>query len=76
MGAGAGADFADESLIPATLGAIRAQMAPDIAAALRWIKKAARTVDERIWMLTTIVGEGGEPRGVQLKVTEGAGDRQ
>lgn len=56
MGSGAGADFADESLIPATLGAIKI---PDyhVTMTFRYIKDVAKDQDERIELLTIILGE-------------------
>jgi hypothetical protein len=70
MGSGAGADFADESLIPPTMRAIREDMAPDIAGAFRYIRQTAKDQAERIELLTIILGEGGDPVTVQLEVTE------
>lgn len=56
MGAGAGADFADESLVPATLGAIKITTT-DVTQTLRQIRKTARSQAERIELLTIILGE-------------------
>lgn len=56
MGAGAGADFCDESLIPAAMVSIQIP-AQDITGAFRMIRDTARSTDERIELLTIILGE-------------------
>lgn len=60
MGIGSGSDFTDDSIIPTTLGAIQIP-AQHVAAAFRQIRKIAKDQNDRIELLTTILGEGGCP---------------
>jgi hypothetical protein len=60
MGIGSGSDFTDESIIPNTLGAITIP-AQHVAAAFRHIRKTAKNQNDRVELLTMILGEGGCP---------------
>lgn len=56
MGAGSGADFCDGAIVPSTLGATQIP-AEDVTMTLRFIRSTARTAEERIELLTIILGE-------------------
>lgn len=56
MGPGSGSDFGDGAIVPATLGAIQIPD-QDVTAAFRRIRETARTTEERIELLTIILGE-------------------
>lgn len=56
MGVGSGADFCDGAIVPATLGAIQIPD-NDVTMTLRYIRDVATSPDERIELLTIILGE-------------------
>jgi hypothetical protein len=56
MGAGSGADFCDGAIVPATLGATKIP-AEDVTMTLRYIRSVAHSPEERIELLTIILGE-------------------
>jgi hypothetical protein len=56
MGVGSGADFCDGAIVPATLGAIKIP-AEDVTMTLRFIRSTASSREERIELLTMILGE-------------------
>jgi hypothetical protein len=56
MGSGAGSDFVDASLVPVTLGATKIPK-EDVTHILRYIRNISTSQDERIELLTIILGE-------------------